>query len=98
MLKSTPPTPPLFERLLQDALHKNNITLHASAISLLAQYLLLLTRWNTVFNLTAITHPLDMVYRHIIDSLLLLPYLSPFAHASLSERHFLDVGSGAGLP
>jgi len=46
--------------------------------------------WNKVFNLTSITDAREMVYLHIIDSLMTAPFLS-------GER-FLDVGSGAGLP
>jgi len=53
-------------------------------------YLLLLQKWNRVFNLTAITRPKDAVYLHIIDSLTVLSFLK--------GARCLDVGSGAGLP
>ena len=56
----------------------------------LLAYLELMRRWNRVFNLTAIRDPEEMVTRHILDSLAVLPYLPPGA--------LLDVGSGAGLP
>ncbi|MHB8254549.1 MAG: 16S rRNA (guanine(527)-N(7))-methyltransferase RsmG [Acidiferrobacter sp.] len=56
----------------------------------LLSYLEIMRRWNRVFNLTAIRDPEDMVTRHILDSLAVLPYLPPGA--------LLDVGSGAGLP
>ena len=46
--------------------------------------------WNRVFNLTHITNPNDMVFLHIIDSLIIQPYLQ--------GQTYLDVGSGAGLP
>ena len=56
----------------------------------LLSYLETLARWNRVFNLTAIHDPEDMVERHILDSLAILPYLP--------AGRLLDIGSGAGLP
>ncbi len=53
-------------------------------------YLQTMRRWNRVFNLTAISDPDEMVARHVLDSLAILPHLPPGA--------LLDVGSGAGLP
>lgn len=79
-----------FQSLLTTALKENNIILDAKKIDKLAQYLTLLQTWNKAFNLTNITEPRDMVYLHIVDSLVIAPYL----HGT----HFLDVGSGAGLP
>jgi 16S rRNA (guanine527-N7)-methyltransferase len=76
--------------LLTTALQENQLTLNDEAINKLVRYLELLQTWNKVFNLTSITDPREMVYLHIIDSLLTAPYLS--------GSRFLDVGSGAGLP
>ena len=56
----------------------------------LLAYLETLARWNRVFNLTAVRDPEEMVARHILDRLAILPYLP--------EGPLLDVGSGAGLP
>lgn len=79
-----------FKPLLETALAKNQLALNNEQIGQLAQYLQLLQTWNKVFNLTNITNPLDMVELHIIDSLLVQPYLH--------GKNMLDVGSGAGLP
>lgn len=59
------------------------------AATLLA-YLGLLERWNRTYNLTAITEPLEMVTRHLLDSLAVLPWVA--------GRRLLDAGTGAGLP
>lgn len=56
----------------------------------LLSYLETLARWNRVFNLTAVRDPEEMVARHILDSLAILPHLP--------AGPLLDVGSGAGLP
>lgn len=56
----------------------------------LADYLLLLQRWNRVYNLTAVRDLDEMVALHLLDSLAIAPLLR--------GEHFIDVGSGAGLP
>jgi len=57
----------------------------------LAAYLTLLEKWNRVYNLTAIRQRNEMVTHHLLDSLIVLPYLA-------DARSIVDVGSGAGLP
>ena len=49
-----------------------------------------LAEWNTRFNLTAITEPAEVVDKHLLDSLAVLPHLKGLQVA--------DVGSGAGFP
>ncbi len=56
----------------------------------LVHYIQLIARWNKVFNLTAIRDVEEMVSKHLLDSLV----VQPFVEGSL----ILDVGSGAGLP
>jgi len=56
----------------------------------LLDYLQLLVRWNKTYNLTAIRDPGQMITRHLLDSLAVLPWIGP--------GPLLDAGTGAGLP
>ena len=53
-------------------------------------YIQLLQEWNQAYNLTAIKEPRQIITRHIINSLSVLPYIK--------GMYCLDVGTGAGLP
>lgn len=75
---------------LRSGVQALGIDLDAETEARLMAYLETLTRWNRVFNLTAVRDPEEMVARHILDSLAILPHLP--------TGPLLDVGSGAGLP
>ncbi len=80
----------MFVNLLNKALAQQGLDLNATDVAQLAHYLELMQTWNRVFNLTALTTAKEMVYLHLIDSLIIYPYLH--------GKRMLDVGSGAGLP
>ncbi|MFC4765557.1 16S rRNA (guanine(527)-N(7))-methyltransferase RsmG [Dyella koreensis] len=60
------------------------------AVARLLDYQALLERWNAAYNLTAIRDPAEMVTRHLLDSLAILPYVQGDTLA--------DLGTGPGLP
>ena len=56
----------------------------------LLAFVRLLAKWNAAYNLTAVRDPEEMITRHLLDSLVLLPYLQ--------GSRVLDIGTGPGLP
>ncbi len=84
-------------RLLANTLNEGamaaGVVLNDNQQTRLLAYLELLTKWNRVYNLTAIRDPYQMLVQHLLDSLAILPHLSQGTPSNL-----LDVGSGGGLP
>jgi 16S rRNA (guanine527-N7)-methyltransferase len=78
------------KEILQRGIAQLNIFLDSGTQEKLLHYLALLVKWNTVYNLTAIRDPRQMVSNHLLDSLAVLPHLWP--------GKWLDAGCGAGLP
>jgi len=77
-------------RQLEHGIHALRLELSGEAVSRLLDFLDLLIRWNKAYNLTAVRDPAQMVTRHLLDSLAVLPYVR--------GETLADLGSGAGLP
>ena len=56
----------------------------------LIDYVLLINKWNKTYNLTAVRDVKEMVVKHIMDSIMVMPYLN--------GQQCIDVGTGPGLP
>ena len=67
------------------------LSLSDAQIEQMISYLALLSKWNSVYNLTSVRDPIEMVKLHLLDSL-------SAAHAFKDAQNVLDVGSGGGLP
>ena len=80
-----------FHDALRTGLDAFGIALPEGAAALLERYADRLLAWNQRVNLTAITAPAEVAEKHLVDSLLLLPFVA-------RARTLLDVGAGAGLP
>ncbi|MBN1615578.1 MAG: 16S rRNA (guanine(527)-N(7))-methyltransferase RsmG [Deltaproteobacteria bacterium] len=78
--------------LLAEAARSIHIPLGDRELSLFDRYHGELILWNVRMNLTALRSSEDIVVKHFIDSLTVLPFL-PGPHVKL-----LDVGTGAGFP
>ncbi|PKG97889.1 16S rRNA (guanine(527)-N(7))-methyltransferase RsmG [Paraglaciecola sp. MB-3u-78] len=56
----------------------------------LIHYVLMMHKWNKAYNLTSVRDPQQMVIKHIVDSIVVAPFLD--------KTHYIDVGTGPGLP
>ncbi len=77
-------------KVLKDILTATQLSLSAAVQDKIIQYIKLLGKWNQAYNLTAVRDPIEMMTRHIADSLAVASYLT--------GKTIIDVGSGAGLP
>lgn len=77
--------------ILTQGLKGSGLALDMETTKKLVLFLTELLRWNRQINLTSITDPNEATEKHLIDSLLLLPFLG-------GAKSLLDMGSGAGLP
>ena len=76
--------------LLTEGIAEMDLQIPEESINPMLDYLDLLAKWNRVYNLTAVRKPEQMLTRHLLDSLAVMPYVRP--------GRIIDVGSGAGLP
>lgn len=75
---------------LQQLLAQTTLTIPAEQQQQLVALVGMLHKWNKAYNLTSVRDPQQMLSRHIMDSLVVLPYLN--------GQRFIDVGTGPGLP
>lgn len=75
---------------LRRGIDQLGLALPDEVLTRLLDYQALLQRWNATYNLTAVRDPAEMITRHLLDSLAILPYVHGTTLA--------DLGTGAGLP
>src|SRR5690554_2082739 len=72
-------------RQLSRGAEQMGIALSEHQAEQLLAYMALLNKWNKAYNLTAVRDPNEMVSRHLLDSLSVLPHVE--------QGRWLDVGS-----
>lgn len=83
-------TTPTLQAQLEHGIATLGLTLPEGAVQRLLEYQALLARWNATYNLTAVRDPAEMITRHLLDSLAILPYVQ--------GQTLADLGTGPGLP
>jgi 16S rRNA (guanine527-N7)-methyltransferase len=77
--------------VLKQGIKDLKLQLNDGQVEKLLDYLALLNKWNSVYNLTSVRDPMQMVTLHVLDS---LAAVAAFKDA----KNVLDVGAGGGLP
>ena len=75
---------------LDEYLAEMNLTATELQKKQLIGFVEMLNKWNKAYNLTAVRDPEQMLIRHVMDSLAVSEHLV--------GEHFIDVGTGPGLP
>ena len=75
---------------LKDCLKKSKLIVSEQQQQQLILYVLMMHKWNKTYNLTSVRDPHQMVIKHIIDSIVVAPFLD--------KKQYIDVGTGPGLP
>ena len=78
-------------KILVEGIAEMGLDLDQAKQTRLMDYLQLMAKWNSVYNLTSLRDPMQMVTHHLLDSLAAVP-------AFVGVRNVLDVGAGGGLP
>ncbi len=84
-----------FRELLTNELDLLSIKLEENKLIQFYNYFELLTEWNKVMNLTAITEMDEVITKHFVDSLSLIKAVKDLGE---KEYKIIDVGTGAGFP
>lgn len=71
---------------LRKLVAQTDLQLSESQLAQCVQYVALLDKWNSAYNLTSIRDPQEMLIKHVLDSLVVAPYLT--------GQRFIDVGTG----
>lgn len=78
--------------LFIQALHRFDPAISDQQVQQFLRYRQELIEWNDHFNLTAITDPAEILFKHFLDSLSLLTAFDQ------PQARVLDIGAGAGFP
>lgn len=75
---------------LNSLIERTSLQLTTDQQQQLVELVELLDKWNKAYNLTSVRKPEEMLVKHIMDSIVVGPLLQ--------GEHFIDVGTGPGLP
>jgi len=80
---------------LSKLIAKTELSVTPEQVEQLVAYVNLLDKWNKAYNLTSVRDPKEMIVKHIMDSIVVSPYLREVTEVG---DNYIDVGTGPGLP
>lgn len=75
---------------LLELIEQTDLEVTQSQINQLVSFVLLMAKWNKAYNLSSVREPQQMLVKHIMDALVVTPYIW--------GKQVADVGTGPGLP
>lgn len=80
-------------KMLEEGALQLGAALDEDKIGLLLRHKEMMLEWNKVMNLTAIEDEKDIIIRHFLDSLSVIPVID-----RINPESLIDIGTGAGFP
>ena len=75
---------------LKQLIAKSDLYVSEDQVELLVVFTEQIHKWNKAYNLTSVRDPREMLVKHIMDSIVIAPFLN--------GHKYIDVGTGPGLP
>lgn len=82
-------------QILSKGAEEMSVFLQETHIENLLAYIREFEKWNKAYNLSAVRDIRQMVARHLLDSLSVVPFLQKTQYTT---NHIMDIGTGGGLP
>ena len=86
------------KQLLIKGATEMGVELTSLQVDQLMRYITEFEKWNKAYNLSAVRELEQMIGRHLLDSLSVVPWLSKKLGQSPELESIIDVGTGGGLP
>lgn len=83
---------------IKDILNRINIDITDDQVKQFEIYYEMLVEKNKVMNLTAITEKDEVIEKHFVDSIAIIPYLREMGILDNNNLNIIDLGTGAGFP
>ena len=83
---------------IKDILNRINIDITDDQVKQFEKYYEMLVEKNKVMNLTAITEKDEVIEKHFVDSIAIIPYLREMGILDNNNLNIIDLGTGAGFP
>ena len=83
---------------IKDILNRINIDITDDQVKQFEKYYEMLVEKNKVMNLTAITEKDEVIEKHFVDSIAVIPYLRKMGILDNNNLNIIDLGTGAGFP
>lgn len=78
--------------ILTEGAREFGVELENSQVNAFMKYMDMLKEWNKRINLTAIEEDEEIVVKHFLDSMSIIPYIES------NDTRLIDIGTGAGFP